>query len=640
VTPAHPWRPLALLAMLAGLAPWPAAGDLVVLRNGQELRGRVRSQGDKVSIALDVGGTVVVARGDVKRMEVDPTGRRAASQAATVSAELLARLKAREAIHTLIDDLAAQEPRRRKQAELGLAKTGRSALPMVREALGDPERRGAALRVLAAVGDPAALPDILGVLRNPKDQALHVQAAEALAEIGGAAVVPTLTELLVSSQDTAVRAACLKRLAARRAPFAVPFVAEALRTAELRATARAALGRWVDPVALPYVLPLLDEGPRDGRERAGRWVAALATPAHAVMLARLAEAAKENKPLAKALLAGLRRLHGDFPVVGDIELLAVPHKQVKNAAFESLKKQFADKVPARNEDRARDPRFWRAEREAATAARLLVVAVGATPSAWARELAGELERSLKGAKLTVAWERKALSVAGQQGSRCDGRRVLAALEARGLPDHRTVRVIGVTTAEVAMPGYDRALAPTRRGGAVLLSLAPLGGPRDQVLRRARRLALHALARSMGMGPSGNAQCPSSAVYEPSDLDAKSPAYGAEARTLFGSLWDAAREAAALRYRQAGQRLSRLARDRKSKELRAEAAYAFERGLELTSAIAEWTAYQQLEKEPALAALVGKRIALLNRSAKWLARTLPSGDGGPRKRPRRPPRRGG
>ena len=626
---------LALLALAAALAlaPRTAPADTVVLRNGQELRGTVRSKGDQVHIELAVGGTVVVAKGDVERMTIDEKGRAAAAEEAAVPAALVARLEAREQIHVLVAALASEKGSDRTAAERKLVAAGRAALPMVREALaeGAATQRIHALRALAAVGDPASLPAVRAILDQPKDQPLHVPAAEALADIAGPGADPTLTALLVNAKDGALRLTCLRLLAARRSPFAAPFVAEAVRSADLRATAVKAMGRWLDPVALPYVLPLLDSASPASRERAATWLAGLITPAHAAALTRLADAYKDDKPVREALGKGVRRLHSDFPVVGDVELLGAPQAAVRTAAFESLKRQFAEIVTSRNEDRAKQARFWQTQRANATQARLLVVPVGATPYLRARELAKELERSLAPLKIPADYDRKPV-----QGAEGDGRRVLAALALRQLAEPQAVRVVGVTAAEVRMPGYDYALAPAHPGGPALVSLARLGAGREQALARARRLALHALARAFGLPPAKDPACPTTAVYEPGDLDAKAPAYSAATRGLLAPLWDAERLAAAFDYRGAGRALARLARDRRSRALSLQAAYMLERALDPTAAIAEWEALQQTEQTPAVAALIGRRIELLGRTQKWLARKLPQ-------RPpptRRPPRRGG
>ena len=634
-------RHLALALAALAISVRPAAADLVVLRNGQTLEGRVRSKGDQVRIELALGGTVVVAKGDVAKMTVDDKASAATSEAAAVPLELLARLKAREQSHTHIEALAAPKSTDRKKAEQALVATGRGVLPMVRELLAEGKKteRTHALRVLAAIGDPAALPDILGILRNPKDQALHPLAATTLAGIAGHEAVRTLTELLVNSKDDDLRLVCLRELATRRAPFAAPFAVEALRNAALRPTARAAVARWADPVVVPYLLLRLYDGPRDGRVRAATYAAGAMTPAHVVDFTRMLEGAKDNKPLVKALLAGFRRLHTDFPVVGDVALLALPQSKLKTAAFESLKKQFPNKVNDRNANRAHQPQFWKAERDAATRAHVLMVPVGATSWMRVRELASEVARSLKAAGIRVELERKPVQATGT-----DARRTLAALDLRQLTDHRAVRVVGVTAANVSMPGYDHALAPTRRGGAALVSTAHLGTDRETVLRRARRLVLHALARSLGIPPSNAANCPSGPIYEVTDLDSKAATYSADTQATLTALWEAERAAAAFHYQQAAQRLSRLAREKKSAHLGAQAACMFERALHTTQAINAWRGVQQIDKDPATTALIDKRIELLDRAGKWLVRRGIGPDAKQPKQPKqdrprkRPPRR--
>lgn len=617
----------AVLACAAGMA-W---ADLVVLRNGQELRGRVRTRGDQVRVELEVGGTVIVAKGDVERMEVDPSSRQVSAKEAAVSAALLKRLDRREAIHDRVDALSSKADAQRAEAERDLIAAGRAVLPGVRALLagGTETERRHALRIVAAIGDPASLPAIHRILNDAKEQALHAAAADALADIAGRDAAPTLTGLLVNSKDDAVRATCLKRLAARREPFAAPFAAESLRNAALRPVALKAVSRWLDPVLLPFVLPLLDSASADTRKRAAAWVAALITPAHAVPLARLLEAYKDDKAVREALRDGLRRLHGDFPVAGDVALLSAPQAAVRNAAFESLKRQFSEIVTSRNEDRAKQPRFWQLQRETATAPRVLLVPIGSTTWLRVRELGKELERSLQPLKIPVEYGRKA--VAEPAGKTADGRRLLAALAYRQLADPRSARVIGVVDGAVAMPGCDVALAPVEPGGPVAVSLAPLGEPKDRALRRARRLALHALARSFGVASAKSATCPSSALYEASELDAKSPAYDAETRNLLAPHWAVETLVAGFDYRGAARDLSRRGSAAKSMALRMQAAYLHERALDAAAAILEWRAVQQAEQRPEMAAVIDQRIALLKRADKWLARRLPPPKAPPAKR---------
>jgi len=604
-------------ATLLLLAHLPLHADLVVLRNGQELRGRVRTKGDQVRIELDLGGSVVVARGDIARMVVDEPTKAVSAEDAAVPPELVARLKERERLHVLIETLAAEKASQREDAEGQLVEAGRSALPIVRQALDEDNttQRTHVLRVLAAIGDPASIPEIIQILRDPKERALHAAAAKALADIGGHKVVPILTETLVHGEDDAVRSACLKALAALRAPFAAPFVVGSLKVPGLRRLAGSAIPRWSDPVLLPYILPLLDEGSREARQRLAGWVVNLITPAHAVALSKLLDAYKENKPIAKALFAGVKRLHNAFPVVGDIELLAATQPSIRSAAEKELQKRFKDKTKRAR----RTPREWQAERGQATSARLLLVPVGRGRRLPLHEISMDLATSLK---VPVDIERKALPFAGPADRPRDARRLLVRLDLKQLnfkrlDDCRTARVIGVTNADITVPGLDHALAPTRPGGAIVLSLARLGKPRYEALRRARRLLLHALARSLGMPACSDVSCPTSAVHQPRDLDAKSSRYCTQCQRSFTAAWGIERDAAAFYYANAARSLSGVAKQRKSGELHAAAAYMYERALKMADATTEWRAYLALEKDPAINELTHKRIDLLDRAEKWL-----------------------
>jgi len=575
---------------------------VITLRNGQELRGRVRAKGDQMRIELELGGTVVVDKGDIKNVVVEGPAS-ATAEATAISPELMKRLEERENIHALVERLADEKASVRQDAEKQLAQAGRGALAIVRPALAAPpaEARAAVLRVLAAIGDPEALPEITGILHDPKDAALHVGAVAALAEIGGHRSVPTLTELLANSKDEAVRAACLEKLAELRAPFAAPFVVEAAKTDALRAAAQAAIGKWEDPVLLPYVLLLLDGA---GHERVAAWVVALITPAHAAAFTKLFEGAKDTKILED----GVNRLHKKFPVVGDIELLAAPQLKVENFALESLHKITKERA-------SRDPKDWHAEREAATKARLLLVPLGSAGPMLVKDLAAEATLSLK---VPVEVDTlKSAPLTAAEGRPADARRALARLDLLEVSDFHSLRVVGVTTADVTVPGYDYALAPTRYEGAMVLSLARLGGSREKMIFGARRLLLHALAKSLGMPACGDAACPSGPIYDARDLEAKSPRYCAACQRAFTAIWEAESEAAAFRYRATGQKLAPLATQFKSKEMAAAAAYQYERALQPALAITQWKEYQALESDATLSGVVTKRIDLLDRVEKWL-----------------------
>lgn len=105
-----------------------------------------------------------------------------------------------------------------------------------------------ALRVLGAVGDPAAIPLLAGVLRDPRDPARHgEEAALALARIGGDAL-PILERVLGDrSEDTWVRGCASRGL-----------MHAALRNRKARARALAAFERLLrDPLETDATLGAL-----------------------------------------------------------------------------------------------------------------------------------------------------------------------------------------------------------------------------------------------------------------------------------------------------------------------------------------------------------------------------------------------
>lgn len=611
------------VAVLAVATPGSPLADTIILRNGQQLSGRVTIDGDKARIELDVGGTVVVAKGEIAKTIVESPAA-ATGEAIAISTELMARLKAREDTHKLVEALLDEKEPARLKAEAELVRKGREALPIVRTAftVATPVQRRHLLRVLAAVGDPASVPKIVEILRNPNEKELHVEAVKALAAIAGHDATLLLTELLVNSKDDEVRLECLKALAEQASPFAVPFIVESLRQDALRQAARAALATWDDPILIVHLLTLLDEGSRESRERLASLIARIVTPGHALLLTRLLEWYDDEKEVAKALRAGVTRLHRDFPVVGDVELLNAPQLSIRDSALEALRKLQKDK-----KKRGNNPRDWRDMRDEATEPYLLVAPVGTVARNLVGDIAADIETSLKSpgaplsAKTKVSPRVTALAPWSEPRPR-DARPLLAHLDREQAADARAVRLFGVTTAEFAVPGLEPAMAHTRFGGAILLSLAHLGESRDMVTSRARRLALHALARSLGLPPCTDQTCPSSAVYVPSDLDAKSSRYCATCRDAFIAAWAAGHDLAGFQYAAAGARLAAIAGRLKTRDAYAAAAYAYERAVQPLQAIEQWKSWQAATgtaAEPAQVALVTKRIELLDRAEKWLNR---------------------
>ncbi len=598
-----------------------ARADTVVLRNGQQLHGRVTIEGDKARIELDVGGTVVISRGEIASTVVDGPAVAATGDAIAVTPELLARLKAREETHKLIEALLDEKEPARLKAEADLAQKGREALPILRAAFASaaPVQRRHLLRILAAIGDTPSVPKIIELLRSPNDKELHAEAVKALAAIAGHDAAPLLAELLMNSKDDEVRLECLKALATLGSPFGAPFVADALRHEPLRQTALAAVARWDDPVLLPFILPLLDDTARESRERVASWLVRLINPAHALALTRLLEFYEEDKETARVLASGVNRLHKDFPVVGDIELLAAPQAAIRDRALDSLRKSQKDK-----KKRGNTGRDWRDLRDDAVQPRFALTAVGAVARTFLDTVASEVETSLRSPGATppvrVSATGKPIALAPAPDARPrDGRPLLARLDREQAADPQNVRLIGLTGAELSMPGLEPALAPTRPGGAILLSLARLGEARDSVASRARRLALHALARSLGLPPCSDPTCPSSAIYTTGDLDAKSSRYCVPCKDAFTALWAAEHDIASFYYPAGATKFAAIANRTKTRDACIAAAYAFERALQPLAAIEQWKAVQAIGGEPAYVALITKRIEMLDRAERWLAR---------------------
>jgi len=613
-------RRLVVFLLVVGCLPGVLRADIIVLRNGQELRGRVTIEGEKARVELDVGATLVIDRGEIARTIVEPGRGRSEKGAAEVSPALLERLEERERVHASLEALLEDDEKVRQKAEEELREAGRGALPLLREALA--RARGVEkvhlLRVVAALGDIASAPTVEATLRNPQERGCHREAARALVALLGAQAQWTLTEVLVAARDPGLRGECLSLLGRLRSPYAAPFIVAALGEEGLGQKAYAALRGWNDPVLLPFVLPLLDEGPREARARAAELIAGAVTPGHAVAVGRLLELYRGERGVAKALAAGVGRLRREFPVVGDVELLGCSQDYLRKMAEEALRRRFRR--------RGSSPRDWADERARATSPRLVVVPVGDVPGALVRELASALAASLRspeaGLRVEAVVGRQVEPVVRERGV-WDGRAVLARLARRQEAEHRAVRVLGVCVARVWMPGRERALAPTWPGGPVLVSLFGLGES-DEALRRGRRLALHALARSLWLEGCADATCPGSPLYSPGGLDGFASRYCEGCLGRLAALWASEAEAVAFRYSEAAQQLA--AARVGAKELLARQGILFERGLAPSAAMSRWRAFKEAGG-PAL--VVARRLELLDRAERWLAKRRVGAAGGAR-----------
>jgi len=598
--------------MVLACAFGDSRGDIIILRNGQELRGRVTIEGDKARIELDVGATLVVDRGEIARTVVEGPGQGAKEGAAEVSARLLKRLEERERIHALLEALLDDDEKVRREAEAELARAGRGALPLVREAFARArgQEKAHLLRVVAALGDVGSAPAVEAILRNPQEKDLHQEAARALVALRGPDAQWALTEVLVSTKDPSLKAQCLGLLGRLRSAYAAPFIVAALGEPTLAQRAHAALAGWRDPVVLPFLLPMLDEGSRDAREQVARLIADAVTPAHAVALGRLLDLYRGERGVAKALATGVSRLHREFPVVGDVELLGCSQDYLRKRAEEALKRRFRR--------RGSSPKDWADERARATAPRVVVVGVGTVGAGLLRELTTGLAASLRSPEARLRVEVSvglAVKPVVKASGVCDGPAVLACLARRQETDYHAVRVVGVSAARVWMPGRESAMVATWPGGPVLVSLFGLGESREDVLRRGRRLALHGLARSLWVPVCGDPRCPGGHLYAVGGLDGMSSRFCSECLGRLGAVWAAEAEAAAFRYSSAARRLATAARGG-SKGLLAEAAMLCERGLVASAAIERWRAFEQAGGS---AAVVARRIELLDKAERWLAK---------------------
>jgi len=616
-------RHLVVLLFVVVLVCGSSRADIIVLRNGQELSGRVTIEGQKARIELDIGATLVVDRGEIARTVVEPRRREVGEGAAEVPPTLLERLVERERIHRLLETLLEDDEKKRDEVEKALCEAGPRALPLVREAFvrATGQEKAHLLRVVAALGDVAAVPAVEAILRNPQERSLHREAARALVALVGPRAQWTLTDLLVGTKDPGLRTECVGLLGRMHSAYAAPFIVAALGEEGTAQKAAAVLRDWHDPVLLPFLLPRLDEGTRAAQKQAAELIAGAVTPAHAAALGRLLELYRGERWIARPLATGLQRLHNEFPVVGDVELLRCGQEHVRKAAEAVLRRLFRR--------RGSSPQDWATERARATAPRIALVPIGTSPAALMRELAAGVAASLRspdGSSRAEVVVGKALEAALRAPGVVDGPGVLQALRRRQEADHRAVRVVGVCRARVWMPGRECALVGSWPGGPVVVSLFALGGDEEAVARRGRRLVLHGLARSFWVAACGDSRCPGERLYgaigavaareaaaSVAALDAIAARFCDKCLGQLSAVWVAEAEAAAFRYASAARR---LASGGGSRALLARAAEFCERGLDVAGAMARWRAF---EKAGGSAGVVARRLELLEKAERWLTK---------------------
>jgi HEAT repeat protein len=160
---------------------------------------------------------------------------------------------------------------------------GAPAVPALIQALGDSDWdvRRAAAEALGKLGDPQAVPALIGALGEWGDlwsENVRRAAAEALGKLGDPQAVPALIQALGDS-DWDVRRAAAEALAKIGTP-AVPALIQALGDSDwdVRRAAAEALGAIGDPQAIPALIQALGDSGWDVRRAAAEALGAIGDP--------------------------------------------------------------------------------------------------------------------------------------------------------------------------------------------------------------------------------------------------------------------------------------------------------------------------------------------------------------------------
>ncbi|HZE88060.1 MAG TPA: VWA domain-containing protein, partial [Verrucomicrobiae bacterium] len=223
-----------IISVLPPPQNWPVIHDLSVQTGGfslspsKDLPGVMRALGEGL-LASYVVGYDVERRGDVnRRRAIRVTATNDAGESLDVRTAVAAYASVDSATF-LKDDIAFGSPSQRVRALREIARLGSpEALPAIRKALGDlePAVRGAALASLAELGAAESIPEIAKRLQDPDPQ-VATAAAESLARFGARAI-PQLRDAARSGRPT--RPAALQALGGTGDASVMPDLLEALRT--------------------------------------------------------------------------------------------------------------------------------------------------------------------------------------------------------------------------------------------------------------------------------------------------------------------------------------------------------------------------------------------------------------------------
>jgi HEAT repeat protein len=576
--------------------------DVVELRNGGRIEGRVRVLDDKIEVVMPDGRTVTLRRAEVADIRTTGDER---PRDVRISAALRRRVERHQRLKAYGEMLRTGGPGA-LQAARELVRAGPAGLPHLEAALKakDDATVGLAIRALGSVRArpaTAALAERLPTL----ELQLQVLALGCLGQLRAVHARPAVSALLrAAGTPPAVQKAAVRTLGRLRTDLAVPPLVRALERPVTSGEAADALRALGAPEALPYLDRLVEKGAAS-RRAAAEIASQIARPEHVPLLLRFRE--HDAAAVQRAGRAGLERLkEGRADRVGAyVALLSSVDKAERRAAAAQLAK-----LTGRDAGNAKAWRRWWLDQNRGRA-RIALVPLGPADKA-ARIVAGAVGDAT-GVQVAVApaqplsrWSRAAASTRFRSDA------LLDQLDDRLRENEHAIIAIGLTTVAVEQPDRGTVMGGWRHGRSGLVSLPALdAGDADSLRRRLRRYTLHVLARALRIARSDDDACPAGAVFEPVRLDGLSDSYSKHTAELIAHSVNGSVAELAGFPQMAWKELRALDKVAPPFEHALERARLAERAVDLAGARQQWAAALRAAPDAAAKAACQARIDLID-----------------------------
>jgi HEAT repeat protein len=576
--------------------------DVVELRNGQAIEGRVRLLGDQAEVITAGGDKVTLRRAEIVRI-------RATNSKGGPDVRITEPLRERVALHRRLESLAraleAGGPDALPAAR-ELVRAGPEGLPALKAALGSRDEATVqlAIRALGTIGARPATEELARMLPSLKP-ALQVDVLACLGRVRAVHAEPAIAELLRADRTPpAVRLAAVKALGQLRSDLAIPALLRSLGQPATSAAAADALVELDAPQAVAYLNRLVQKRAPSAR-LAARVAARIIRPDQVPLLVEFLQS--EQPGVQAAGRAGLERLKSSRAdrVAAYVGLLASRSKEERRAAAAQL-----ERLSGRGEANADAWRRWWLEQNRSRA-RVALVPLGRAEAA-AKGVRADLEkatdlRAIVAPAVAVSpWSR----LPGSDRFRAEA--LLDQLDDWMRANPNVIVAIGVTPAAVEQPGRGAVMGAWRHGRCGLVSLPALAAAdKAELRRRLRRYALHVLARSLRIDRADEATCPASAVFEPGGVDHLSDTYSDPTAELIGHSVRASVARLAGFLHTAVQELGQLNKHAPAFDHAGEAARVFERDADLAWARRRWESALKAAPDPVARAMCRARIDLIN-----------------------------